>query len=338
MDIMNTKVSYDITDAKLFLNHGYVIAIPTETVYGLAANCYNPKSVNQIYKLKNRPITNPLILHIGSTDMLNDIAAEIPSEALHLAKSFWPGPLTILLKKSSKIPDYLTGGRDTVAARIPQHAMTLELLNQLDYPLAAPSANPYNHISPTNAKRVYDYFENKIALVLDGGICEHGIESTIISFAKNVPELLRYGSISKESIEKELGSQLIDNTNYKETIAPGMSLKHYAPVTPLYITDDIHRFLVHFSDKRIGVLSFSKCIFKKRYPNEILSSKGSLEEAAKNLYEKLHLLDHLGLDFIVTCFVPDEGVGTSINDRLRRASSKFISFNKYIHEHPFAFG
>jgi L-threonylcarbamoyladenylate synthase len=270
--------------------------------------------------------------------MLIDIAVEIPDEAYHLSKIFWPGPLTLLLKKSSKIPDYLTGGRDTVAVRIPQHVMALELLNQLDYPLAAPSANPYNHISPTNAKRVYEYFENKIPLVLDGGSCKHGIESTIISFANNRPEILRYGSISRESIEKELGSHLIDKTNYKETIAPGMSLKHYAPVTPLYITDDIHRFITHFSDKRIGVLSFSKRIFNKRYPNEILSCQGNLEEAAKNLYEKLHILDHLGLDFIVTCFVPNEGVGTSINDRLRRASSKFISFNKYIHEHPFAFG
>jgi L-threonylcarbamoyladenylate synthase len=335
---MITKISYDIADAKLFLNHGYVIAIPTETVYGLAANCYDPKAVGRIYELKNRPASNPLILHICSTDMLSDIAAEMPCEAYHLSKVFWPGPLTLLLKKSSKIPDYLTGGRDTVAVRIPQHVMALELLNQLDYPLAAPSANPYNHISPTNAKRVCEYFENKIPLVLDGGSCKHGIESTIISFANNRPEILRYGSISKESIEKELGSHLIDNTNYKETIAPGMSLKHYAPITPLYITDDIHRFVTHFSDKRIGVLSFSKRIFNKRYPNEILSYQGNLEEAAKNLYEKLHILDHLGLDFIVTCFVPDEGVGTSINDRLRRASSKFISFNKHIHEHPFAFG
>lgn len=338
MDFMKTKVSYDINDAKLFLNYGHVIAIPTETVYGLAANCYNLKAVERIYELKNRPTSNPLILHISSMDMLNDIAVEIPYEAYHLSKIFWPGPMTLLLKKSPKVPSTITGGRDTVAVRIPQHAMTLDLLNQLDYPLAAPSANPYNHISPTNAKRVYEYFEDKIPLILDGGNCTRGIESTIISFANNRPEILRYGSISKESIEKELASNLIDNTSYKETIAPGMSMKHYAPVTPLYITDDIHRFIVQYADKRIGVLSFSKHIFNKRYPNEILSSKGCLEEAAKNLYEKLHVLDHLDLDFIVTCYVPSEGVGISINDRLRRASSKFISFNKYIYEHPFAFG
>ena len=180
-------ISKDISKAVALLNNEELVAIPTETVYGLAGNIYSEKTIKAIFETKQRPFFNPLIVHIPSIDHLEEIVACIPEKAKLLAESFWPGPMTLVLKKKSTIPNVITAGKDTVAVRIPNHPTTLELLNRLDFPLAAPSANPFNRISPTTAQHVEDYFKDKIKMVLDGGACKIGIESTIIGFENEEP-------------------------------------------------------------------------------------------------------------------------------------------------------
>lgn len=333
-----TIVSEDLSLAKQYLDDGELISIPTETVYGLASNAFDHKAVEKIYDVKRRPKSNPLILHCSRINQLFDFADHIPDAAFHLASSFWPGPLTLLLKKSKKIPNSITGGSPNVAVRIPNHSLTLELLNTLEYPLVAPSANPYNQISPTSSQMVYDYFHGLIPFILDGGKCKSGIESTIINFTSNVPEVLRFGSLTVEMIEKEIGKKVLDKTYVKEVKAPGMSNKHYSPLKPLYVTDNISKFLSDNSDKKTGVLSFDGSKDDYNQFVMILSEKGNMTEAAKNLYECLYILDNSGVDQIVTTFLPNRGLGSSINDRLKRASTKYISYNKTKYEHPFAVG
>lgn len=332
-----TIVSEDLSLAKQYLDDGELISIPTETVYGLASNAFNQKAVEKIYDVKRRPKSNPLILHCSRINQLFDFADHIPDEAFYLASSFWPGPLTLLLKKSKKIPNSITGGSPNVAVRIPNHSLTLELLNTLEYPLVAPSANPYNQISPTSSQMVYDYFNGLIPFILDGGKCKSGIESTIINFTSNVPEVLRFGSLTVEMIEKEIGKKVLDKTYVKEVKAPGMSDKHYSPLKPLYITDNIEQFLSVNKGKRTGVLSFTKPTTDNHF-TMVLTEKGDFAEAAKNLYECLYILDNSGVEQIVTTFLPNRGLGISINDRLRRASVNYISYNKTKYEHPFAVG
>ena len=194
-------ISKDISKAVALLNQEKLVAIPTETVYGLAGNIFSEKAIDSIFKTKQRPLFNPLIVHIPSIDYLETIVARIPEKAKLLAEAFWPGPITLVLKKKEVIPDVITAGKDTVAVRIPNHPTTLELLKQLDFPLAAPSANPFNRISPTSAEHVESYFKNDIKMVLDGGTCTSGIESTIIGFENDEPIIYRLGALALEEIE-----------------------------------------------------------------------------------------------------------------------------------------
>ena len=180
-------ISKDIQKAIKLLNNEELVAIPTETVYGLAGNIYSEKAIKAIFETKKRPFFNPLIVHISNIEYLETVVEEIPKKAKLLAEAFWPGPITLVLKKKSIIPDLITGGKDTVAVRIPNHPLTLQLLNQLNFPLAAPSANPFNRISPTKAEHVENYFKDDIKMVLDGGVCKSGIESTIIGFEDDEP-------------------------------------------------------------------------------------------------------------------------------------------------------
>ena len=317
-------ITTDIELAKNELISDEIIAIPTETVYGLAGNAYSVNAVKKIFALKNRPLYNPLIVHIKSADFLPNVANEIPEIALKLAKAFWPGPLTLVLKKQAHIPDSVTSGKETVAIRVPNHPLTLSLLEQLDFPLAAPSANPFGSISPTTASHVFSYFENELKVILDGGECQKGIESTIIGFENEQPIVYRLGSLSVEQIEEKIGP-VLHKTESKDNapIAPGMLSRHYAPSTDTFLTNDVERLIQFYPDKKIGVLLFQKRIHQIPLEHqEVLSESGDLNEAAKHLYAAMHRLDKLNLDLIIAERLPDEGLGKTMNDKLERATKK----------------
>lgn len=315
-------ISKDIYKAAHLLYKEEVIAIPTETVYGLAASIYSENAVRNIFELKNRPLVNPLIVHIGSKNQLHELTEKIPELAEKLIDKFWPGPLTLVLKKKEEVPYFVTGGKETVAIRMPNHEKTLQLLNLLPFPLAAPSANPFGAISPTSPKHVADYFNQSISLVLDGGICQNGLESTIIGFENETPVLYRLGAITIEEIENQIGPVKIINQEENITIAPGMMNKHYAPATLTVIASSITETINVYQGKRIGLLLFNA---KNTDPNiayqEVLSPKGDLKEAAANLYASMHRLDALNLEVIISEQFPDEHWGRAINDRLKRASN-----------------
>ena len=316
-------ISNSIPKAVALLNQEQIIAIPTETVYGLAGNIYSPKAIERIFTMKQRPFFNPLIVHIKSAASLSEIARDIPEKAALLAKAFWPGPLTLVLRKHIAVPDLVTGGKDTVAVRVPNHPVILSLLNELTYPLAAPSANPFGSISPTTATHVADYFEEVLPMVLDGGACQRGIESTIIGFENGEPILYRLGSLALEDIEAVVGQVKMIIRDDIAPAAPGMFSKHYAPLTTTFLTADVKKKLLTFPDQKIGILVFQKGINdSKILHQEILSPTGNLAEAASQLYAALHRLDNCHLDCIITERFPDFGLGKTINDRLKRATQK----------------
>jgi L-threonylcarbamoyladenylate synthase len=306
------------------LQNNEIVAMPTETVYGLAGNAYSEVAVQKIFALKNRPHYNPLIVHIKSAHFLQQVAKNIPVVAIQLADAFWPGPLTLVLEKQDHIPDLVTGGKNTVGVRVPGHPIALELLEALNFPLAAPSANPFGSISPTTAKHVADYFTGRLDIILDGGSCDKGIESTIVGFENGEPILYRQGSTKTEDIEKITGVlKMRVHANNESVVAPGMLSKHYAPSTTTILTDDITSDIQKYSGKRIGVLQLSPTTLPSFViAVETLSQTGNLEEAAKNLYAAMHRLDHQNLDLIIAQKMPAVGMGLAINDKLERAATK----------------
>ncbi|MFV8354630.1 L-threonylcarbamoyladenylate synthase [Flavobacterium sp. XS1P32] len=316
-------ITTDILKAKQILENEELVAIPTETVYGLAGNIYSEKAIQKIFETKKRPLFNPLIVHIASTDKLKEIVSEIPEKAQQLADAFWPGSLTLVLKKNANIPDSITAGKDTVAVRVPNHDLTLKLLRSLDFPLAAPSANPFGSISPTTAEHVANYFPLDLELVLQGGACKNGIESTIIGFENNKAVLYRLGSISIEEIETVIGPIQIRNNKESAPNAPGMLSRHYAPKTKTILVDDAELELKKYPNAKVGLLVFQDTITNLQHVvTEILSKKGDLKEATAHLYAAMHRLDNQKLDLIIAQRFPDTELGTSINDRLERATKK----------------
>lgn len=307
----------------MLLSKEEVVAIPTETVYGLAGNIFSEAAIRRIFEVKGRPMFNPLIVHLHSIDQVSEIALEFPDKARKLAQAFWPGPLTLVLKKRDVIPNLITAGKDTVAVRIPQHPVTLKLLQQLTFPLAAPSANPSNRISPTSASHVEEYFAGKIPMILEGGACTKGIESTIVAFEHEEVKILRLGSISQEDIEQVVGPIVIRNKSQDSPDAPGMLKKHYSPTTSTILVSNVTDFKAEKEGERVGLLSFTGADIPPGFDNiKVLSTEGDLEEASSNLYQSLHQLDSLNLDLIVLERLPDTGLGRSINDRLERAANK----------------
>ncbi|PQJ15413.1 L-threonylcarbamoyladenylate synthase [Aureicoccus marinus] len=314
-------ISDDIEQAAALLSEGKLVAIPTETVYGLAANIFDQEAVKSIFAVKQRPLFNPLIVHLHSLAQVDEIAAEFPEKARQLADHFWPGPLTLILKKKAVVPDLITAGKDTVALRIPNHPITQELLQALDFPIAAPSANPFNRISPTRAEHVEAYFGDQIPMVLEGGECQRGIESTIVGFEEGEVIVYRLGSLALEDIEKVVGKVSLRNKKEKAPNAPGMLSKHYSPKTEMVLVDDLAVALRNYPGSSIGVLQFrADSDLEGSIYQEVLSAKGSLKEAAANLYQSLHKLDSLELDIILAERFPEEGLGKTINDRLERAA------------------
>lgn len=314
-------ISKDINLAVSILQQEGIIGFPTETVYGLAGNIFSEKAVKQIYEVKQRPMFNPLIAHLKGIEQLDAVATQIPAKAYQLAEAFWPGPLTLVLEKQAHIPDWITAGKSTVALRVPAHPMALALLKQLDFPLAAPSANPFSTVSPTSAVHVENYFGDQLPLVLDGGECQRGIESTIIGFENQQPVLYRHGSITVEEIETVIGPLLVKNQNNEAPEAPGMLLKHYSPATKFILTDDIESIIENRIEQKIGLITLNRTITHPAVNTCIpLSLQANLAEAAANLYATMHQLDRLGLDLIIAEYMPDTGLGRSMNDRMKRAS------------------
>lgn len=316
-------ITTHLEQAKAALLRDDIIAIPTETVYGLAGNAYHEVAVEKIFKLKQRPFYNPLIVHISSAAALAEVAVEVPAQAKILAQAFWPGPLTMVLKKNERIPALVTGGKDTVAVRVPNHPLTLSLLAALDFPLAAPSANPFGSISPTSAAHVDAYFKDDLEVILDGGTCERGLESTIIGFEEDKAILYRLGAIAVEDIEAKIGKLGIKNKSEQAPEAPGMLLKHYSPATDMVLSEDVLGAMQAFERKKIGLLLFQQEVEAgDEVVQEVLSPSGDLAGAAKELYAAMHRLDHLGLEVIIAERFPDVGLGRTINDRLQRAVEK----------------
>ena len=315
-------ISKDIQKAVQLLTENQLVAIPTETVYGLAGNIFSEKAIKSIFSTKKRPFFNPLIVHIPSIASLSDIVTHVPEKAKLLAAAFWPGSLTLVLKKSNKIPDLITAGKDTVAVRVPNHPITLALLKKLPFPLAAPSANPFGSISPTKPAHVENYFRNSIKMVLDGGSCVNGIESTIIGFENEEPVIYRLGALPLEEIEAVVGAISIKNKKEEKPDAPGMLARHYAPKTSTFLVDDVTAEVKKHSEKKIGVLVFKSSLNNENITEIILSRKGSMQEAAANLYAAMHELDSKNLDIIIAERFSEFGLGKSINDRLKRATFK----------------
>lgn len=314
-------ISSDISKAIHFLTKGDIVAIPTETVYGLAGNIFLEDAINKIFDVKQRPRFNPLIVHLNNMNQVEDIVKEFPEKAQLLAKAFWPGPLTLILPKKSTVPDAVTAGKDTVAIRIPDHPVTLELLKQLPFPVAAPSANPFNRISPTKASHVNEYFEGTIPMILEGGECNRGIESTIIGFENSKVIIYRLGSLELEKIEEIVGKVIVKNKKESAPNAPGMLAKHYAPKTKIILVDDVEESIRTFHTHSIGVLKLTgESEMNQVSKIELLSKSGNLTEAASNLYAALHNLDDANLDLIIAERFPNYGLGKTINDRLERAT------------------
>jgi L-threonylcarbamoyladenylate synthase len=309
----------DISIARDLLKNGELVAVPTETVYGLAGNALETTSVARIFEVKNRPSFDPLIVHISEYQQLSKYVMHVPPHAERLAKEFWPGPLTILLKKRSIIPDLVTSGLDTVAIRCPNHPLTQSLLRAVDFPLAAPSANPFGFVSPTTAAHVTEQLGSKIKYVLDGGPCSIGVESTIVGFENNKTVVHRFGGVTVEAIEKVVGNVELASSSPSSPKAPGQLKSHYAPRKKMF-TVDLEKAIDMIDIDRVAVLSFATD-YKVKH-QVILSPSGNLAEAAKNLFGALRQLDKMPVELILAEFVPDEGIGRAINDRLRRASAK----------------
>jgi len=308
-----------IRQAAEIIQRGGIVAFPTETVYGLGADAFNPFAVARIFEVKRRPYFDPLIVHVAKASTVEELAKEIPSNAKKLIERFWPGPLTVVLLREENVPDIVSAGLPTVAIRMPNHPMALGLIKECKCPIAAPSANPFGYLSPTTAEHVREQLGDQVDLILDGGPCPVGVESTILSFLEEKPRLLRPGGVSLEEIESIIGKVEISPIEDRPS-APGMLPKHYAPRTPI-VLDWNEKSLNLYKDKNIGLLVLQDPKNSLKFHSvEVLSKKGDIREAAANLFAAIRRLDRLNLDLIVAEPIPEVGLGRAIMDRLRRAS------------------
>jgi len=312
-------IGTDLNLADKILRKGNLVAIPTETVYGLAANALNENAVLKIFETKQRPHFDPLIVH-ASKKHINDYRFDIPKKAQILTDKFWPGPLTILISKPDSIPDIVTSGLSSIGLRMPKHPLTESLLKKLDFPLAAPSANPFSYVSPTSAKHVDLQLGNKIDYILDGGICTVGIESTIVSFMdEEQPTVLRLGGLDINDIEESIGTVRMAINAHSNPKAPGQLDKHYATS---------RKMSLHISYEGLNEIDLSKsALIGLKIPDSLeiglsleLSNVGDLNMAAHNLFAHLREADLADVEEIHVVMVPEKGLGPAINDRLRRAA------------------
>jgi L-threonylcarbamoyladenylate synthase len=324
---VKTIISTDREAAVELLRKGELVALPTETVYGLAADALNPIAVAKIFEAKERPRFDPLIVHLPSREWLEKIA-DVPTRdrqlICKLANNFWPGPLTIVLSKDGVVPDIVTAGLETVAVRISAHPIFADIVSTFGEPLAAPSANSFGRVSPTTAQHVFEELGGRIALVIDAGPTEHGIESTIVAVRGGEIEILRRGPVTEEQLSGIAKVATVAPTS--KISVPGQLPSHYAPKTPLRLINDAKSFSPEKS-QRVGLLAWKpsgvlRANVDRFVAVQDLSQRQDVREAAANLFGSLRKLDALGLDLIVAERVPTAGLGAAIMDRLERASHR----------------
>ncbi|WP_338600375.1 L-threonylcarbamoyladenylate synthase [Sulfolobus tengchongensis] len=330
-----------IKRAASVIRAGGTVVFPTETVYGLGANALNPEAVKKIFIAKNRPMDNPLIVHIERLDQLQEVAMEIPEEIINIAKIVWPGPLTFVLKKTDKVPKETTGGLDTVAVRMPAHPIALALIRESGVPIAAPSANLATKPSPTRAEHVIDDLYGKVDMILDGGETFFGVESTVINVTVNPPVLLRPGPFSVEELEKIFGKIVVPEQakgtgEFSVALAPGMKYKHYAPSKKLLVVEnrgilrDVIKELIEIG-YRVALLC-AKEVCKEFQAEKVeiieLGSERNLYEISKNLFDSFRKLDKLDVDIGVIHSFSERGIGLAIMNRTRKASGFSSIYNK----------
>ena len=308
-----------VDEAAETLRNGGVAAFPTETVYGLGADVFQPQAVAMIFELKGRPLFNPLIAHISDPGQLERLTDRVSPAAQRLIERFWPGPLTLVFSKRDEVPDIVTGGNPTVAVRMPSHPMALELITKTGSPLAAPSANAFGKTSPTTAAHVIEQLGVSGYVIIDGGASRVGVESTVVSMVHERPMLLRPGGLSAEAIEEITGPLAhADKPQLKNLESPGMLASHYSPRTPFILKDGIPE---DNSDPLTGLLLFTEAGIRSAGPVEVLSKAGSTEEAAVNLYAAMRRLDRLNLSRIIAYRLPEQGLGRAVNDRVSKAAA-----------------
>jgi L-threonylcarbamoyladenylate synthase len=320
---METVIGKDLIASAKLLRAGELVAIPTETVYGLAGNALDETAVLRIFSVKDRPAFDPLIVHVGEMEDVYHYVSDIPLKAQELMEAYWPGPLTIVMNKKSSIPDVVTSGLNTVGIRMPADHLTLELLQHLNFPLAAPSANPFGYISPTSAAHVNDQLGGKIPYILDGGSCSVGVESTIVGFEEGECVVYRIGGLTLEQIRKVTGPVRMAVNSSSDPKAPGMLKSHYAPLKPFYFSSDLG-FINTFPGKKVAVIGLASSSNELAAGHQYfsLSPAGDYAEATRNLFALLRQLDKSDFDLIIAQPVPEVGLGRAINDRLKRAAAK----------------
>jgi L-threonylcarbamoyladenylate synthase len=322
----SSKCASAIARAVTLLRQGETVALPTETVYGLAADALNPIAVAKIFEAKERPRFDPLIVHLPDRDWLEKIA-NLPTQdrqlILKLTDRFWPGPFTIVLPRKSIVPEIVTAGLDTVAVRISAHPVFSDIIQAFGAPLAAPSANRFGRLSPTTAQHVLDELEGRIPLVVDAGPTAHGVESTIVAVRGGKIDILRRGPVTEEQL-RGTGFRLVSPRKDADATvcAPGQLPTHYAPKTPLRLIEDANSFSPD-KNQRVGLLAWNPVESEKNFAViRCLSEQQDVREAAANLFRYLHELDQYDLDFIVAERVPEQGLGAAIMDRLQRAAHR----------------
>jgi len=320
------EVGVNIERAAAYLNQGQLVAIPTETVYGLAGNALDIKAVSSIFETKNRPTFDPLILHADSLERIYPLVSSFPEKLKRLAQAFWPGPLTLLLPREEIISDLVTSGLDRVAVRVPNHPLTLALLAQLEFPLAAPSANPFGYISPTQVGHVDAQLGTQIPYILDGGACAVGLESTIVGMEGEQVVIYRLGGLDISKIEAVVGQVTVQAHSSSNPSAPGQLASHYAPRKPFLLGNLVELVPKMIQQgKEVGVLSFNSHFSTIPSDRQVaLSATQDLQEAAQRLFMGMRLLDESTASVILAELVPEIGLGRAINDRLKRAAAQPI--------------
>jgi L-threonylcarbamoyladenylate synthase len=324
--ILSTSDSASIRLAGGIIRTGGLVAFPTETVYGLGCDALNPSAAAKIFEAKQRPQFDPLIVHIADRSQLDTVASSQSPLAQRLMDEFWPGPLTVVLPKQSVVPDLVTAGLPTVAVRMPSHPVAQALIREAGIPIAAPSANPFGYVSPTTAQHVSEGLGRTVDLILDGGPCSVGVESTVVSLIGPQPELLRPGSITLEQLTAIIGPMQAPSWNSDRPVAPGQLTRHYATLTPLTILASAGVRPVPRSGERAGLLLMSQSSENEnRFAAvEVLSPTGDMREAARNLFAALRRLDALRLDRIYAEPCNEVGLGMAIMDRLHRCAATLL--------------
>ncbi|MGE4584558.1 MAG: L-threonylcarbamoyladenylate synthase [Sphaerochaeta sp.] len=331
--LANVHIQTDLPDRiqayGALLASGKLVAFPTETVYGLGADATNEQAVKHIFEAKQRPFFDPLIVHIADLSQLEGLVVNIDDQARTLMQTFWPGPLTLVLQKDPRVPDIVTAGSQTVAVRMPDNALALSLIRASGKPIAAPSANRFGYTSPTTAEHVREQLTGRIEAILDGGACQVGIESTVLSLCTKEPTILRPGKIGMEELKP-----LLPTVTYSSKVgptdtvlsSPGLLESHYAPTTAFYLVEDVN---VYKDREDVGILLFEKTHTHFKGPVAYISESEDAKQAASRLYWAIRHLDQQHLSFMVGSLLPETGIGVAINNRLRKASTKHGSPVQY---------